>query len=138
MASRDFLTVNKKYILVIEDDLGIQAITKFSLEMDRHWKVITALNGKEGLFKAMNTNPDVILLDLIIPDISGFAILQKLQKDPVMANIPVILFTAKAIESEIIKLDNSNVVGLITKPFDCLTLSARISEFLAQKAQVVV
>ncbi len=138
MASRDFLTVNKKYILVIEDDLGIQAITKFSLEMDRQWKVITALNGREGLFKARNTNLDVILLDLILPDISGFAILQELQEDPITENIPVILFTAKAIESGILKLENSNVVGLITKPFDCLTLSARISEFLAQKAQVVV
>ncbi len=125
--------MKKRSILIIEDDIGIQAVTKFSLEMDNHWQVITASCGKEGLFKALNLNPDVILLDLIMPDISGIEILRKLHLERTTRNIPIILFTAKLIEGELLKIENSNVIGLIGKPFDCLTLSAQISNFLAPR-----
>jgi CheY-like chemotaxis protein len=118
--------MNQHNILIIEDDTGIQAVTKFSLEMDCYWQVTSAYVGKEGLFKAMNINPDVILLDLMMPDMGGIEILEKLQSDRTTQNIPVILFTAKLMEVENLELENKNVIGLITKPFDCLTLSAKI------------
>lgn len=120
-------------ILIIEDDAGIQAVTKFSLEIEDNWQVTTAYCGKEGLFKAMHINPDVILLDLIMPDINGLEILKRLQNHRTTAKIPVILFTAKLMESEIVELENSNVIGIITKPFDCLTLSAKISNLLERQ-----
>jgi CheY-like chemotaxis protein len=122
--------MNQHNILIIEDDTGIQALTKFSLEMDDYWQVTSAYVGKEGLFKAMNINPDVILLDLMMPDMGGIEILEKLQSDRTTDNIPVILFTAKLMEVENLELENKNVIGLITKPFDCLTLSAKILDCL--------
>lgn len=122
--------MNQHNILIIEDDTGIQALTKFSLEMDDYWQVTSAFNGHEGLFKAMNINPDVILLDLMMPDMGGIEILEKLQSDRTTQNIPVILFTAKLIKVENLELENKNLIGLITKPFDCLVLSAKILDIL--------
>ncbi|MBW4536648.1 MAG: response regulator [Pleurocapsa minor HA4230-MV1] len=128
--------MNQHNILIIEDDTGIQALTQFSLEMDGYWQVTSAYVGKEGLFKAMNINPDVILLDLMMPDMGGIEILEKLRSDKTTRNIPVILFTAKLMETESLELENKNVIGLITKPFDCLTLSADILDML-KKYQLV-
>lgn len=125
--------MNQRNILIIEDDKGIQIVTKFSLEMDGYWQVTSAYCGKEGLFKAINMNPDVILLDLIMPDMGGIEIIEQLSLDRATRNIPIILFTAKLIEAKKFELENSNVIGLITKPFDCLTLSARILEILKKK-----
>lgn len=130
--------MNQKSILVIEDDTGIQAVTKFSLEMDGHWQVTVANCGAEGLLKAKSTIPDVILLDLIMPDMGGMEILEQLQSDSITTNIPIILFTAKLIDWEIIKNEKSNVVGIINKPFDCLTLSAEISKLLDRRFHLAV
>ena len=123
-------------ILVIEDDIGIQAVTKFSLEMEGNWEVTTALGGKEGLVKARTLHPDVILLDVVMPDINGLDIVKQLQKNQVTQKIPIILFTAKVIENERLELPRSMVKGVITKPFDCLTLSAKISELLDLKCSL--
>ncbi|VEP16903.1 Two-component system response regulator [Hyella patelloides LEGE 07179] len=122
--------MSDKNILVIEDDEGIQAVTKFSLEMEDDWKVTSALCGKEGLIKAKSLHPDVILLDLVMPDINGIDILKELQSNQPTKKIPIILFTAKAVTINIPELQDNNVIGIITKPFDCLTLSAKIVNIL--------
>lgn len=124
--------MKKRSILLIEDNQGIQAVTKFSLEMDGVWQVTIASCGTKGLLKAKVINPDVILLDLVLPDMSGNEILEQLQLDDATNSIPVIIFTAELIEGEKLELNNSNVIGLIIKPFDCLTLSAKISNILEQ------
>lgn len=124
-------------ILIIEDDTGIQAVTKFSLEMDGHWQVTIANCGEEGLLKAKTINPDVILLDLILPDMGGLETIERLDDDNITSNIPIILFTAKLLAGEIQEFNNNNVVGLITKPFDCLTLSEEILNILRKKTQLV-
>ncbi|MEN9517546.1 MAG: hypothetical protein RLZZ381_134 [Cyanobacteriota bacterium] len=124
--------MNQQSILLIEDSKGIQAVTKFSLEMDDVWQVKVANCGTEGLLKAKTINPDVILLDLILPDMSGVEILEQLQLDDITKSIPVIIFTTELIEAEKLELNHSNVIGLIIKPFDCLTLSTRIADILEQ------
>ncbi|MEM7761287.1 MAG: response regulator [Cyanobacteria bacterium P01_A01_bin.40] len=129
--------MNKRHILIIEDDPGIQAVTKFSLEMDGDWLVTVARCGKEGLLKAVNLQPDVILLDLIMPDINGSEILQQLKYHPLTSNIPIILFTAKLIEGEILELKHNNIIGLITKPFDCLILSQMITDIIGNHRHLV-
>ncbi len=129
--------MNKKHILIIEDDTGIQAVTQFSLEIEEDWQVTTALRGKEGLLKAKNLHPDVILLDIVMPDINGLEIIKELQNNQATKKIPIILFTAKAMGNDILKLQNSGVIGIITKPFDCLTLSATISNILDRQCRLV-
>lgn len=129
--------MSNKHILVIEDDEGIQKVTKFCLELEGNWQVTTAFCGKEGLIKAITLYPDVILLDVVMSDINGLELLKELQNNQVTKKIPIILFTAKVIEKKILKLLNNKITGIITKPFDCLTLSAKISEFLARQCQLV-
>ena len=130
--------MSQRSILIIEDDTGIQAVSKFSLEMDGHWQVALARCGTEGLFKAKSMNPDVILLDLVMPDMDGVEILEQLQSDNIVSNIPIILFTAKLIDWKIVKNEKSNVIGIINKPFDSLTLSAEISKLLERRRYLAV
>lgn len=122
--------MNKKRILIVEDDLGIQTLTKFCLEMDDSWEVILADNGKKGLYKALTISPDVILLDLILPDLGGVEILDRLRENIRTAKIPIVLFTAKLLDGETIKRECGNVVGVINKPYNSLTLSADIHNIL--------
>lgn len=122
--------MNKKHILVIEDDEGIIAITQFSLEMEGSWQVTTALKGQDGINKAKELHPDVILLDWVMPDISGIKIIKKLQSSQFTQAIPIILFTAKKLKHNLINLNNHNIKGIIIKPFDCLSLSTKILTLL--------
>jgi CheY-like chemotaxis protein len=92
---------------------------------------MTASSGKEGLILAQTNQPEVILLDLMMPDWDGKETLKQLKADRNTANIPVILMTAKnqsAIASELTEL---GLAGIITKPFRPLQLSEQIAKILS-------
>ena len=126
--------MNYRHILLIEDDEGICLVTKFSLEMDKIWLISTASCGREGIIKAQTIHPDIILLDLMMPDRNGLEILKELKSDRMTMQIPVILFTAKTVDKEITELiDNHLVKGIITKPFDSLALSTKIEYMLSHQ-----
>jgi CheY-like chemotaxis protein len=127
-----FLTSNitGKLILVIDDDEGIQAVTKLSLETLAEWEVLTAFDVTEGLLKATSQKLDAILLDLVMPDVDGFDALQQLRANPLTQSIPVILFTAKILTEEIWQYYKTKVLGFVNKPFDALTLASQIAEIL--------
>lgn len=115
-------------VLIIEEDVGILAVAKFSLEIDGEWQVAVA-SGKTGIVKAISLSPDVILLDSNIKT-KETKILQQLQHHQPTAEIPVILFSTNRQRSKAIERENHNVVGIITKPFDCLNLSSEIQHIL--------
>lgn len=129
--------MTQRTILVIENDTSIQAVTKFSLEMNGHWLVSIANCGKEGLLKAQSMIPDVILLDAIALNTEKTEILSQLWQDKTTKNIPIVLFTTKLLDLKYLTRQNSNVIGTIYKPFDALALSKNISDILNQKAQLV-
>ncbi|BAZ71186.1 two-component response regulator (plasmid) [Fischerella sp. NIES-4106] len=89
-----------KRILIIDDEPDIRETTQMCLEIAGEWEVLTAVSGKEGLVKATTEKPDVILLDVMMPDMDGLTTLQNLQKNPKTQNIPVVLLTAKAQAAE--------------------------------------
>jgi CheY-like chemotaxis protein len=122
--------MNQKSILIIEDNTDIQAIAKFSLEMDGHWQVTVADSGVEGLSKAKLTTPNVILLDSMLLDMEITEVLEKFKLDRKARNIPIILFTTKLIDMKLVKNLNNHVIGIISKPFNSLTLSSEISNLL--------
>lgn len=80
-------------ILLIDDDPDFVEATKAVLE-SRPYEIITALGGEEGLKKAREEKPDLILLDVIMPDIDGFQVCQQLKKDLQLSQIPVIMITS--------------------------------------------
>jgi len=80
-------------ILLVDDDPDFVEATKVVLE-SRPYEVITAFSGEEGLKKAREEKPDLVLLDIIMPDIDGFQVCQQLKKDPQLSQIPVIMITS--------------------------------------------
>ncbi|MDR3072867.1 MAG: response regulator transcription factor [Clostridiales Family XIII bacterium] len=119
-----------KKILVIEDEKAISDLIRFNL-IKEGYETDTAFDGKEGLDKALSTDPDLVLLDVMLPSMDGFEICRKVREK---SDVPIIILTAK--EEEVDK-----VLGLelgaddyITKPFGLRELIARIKANIRRKA----
>jgi two-component system, OmpR family, alkaline phosphatase synthesis response regulator PhoP len=119
-----------KRILIIDDDDDILAVTQLALKAVGGWDVSMAMSGSEGLIKAMNEQPDAILLDVMMPDMDGISTFHALQANPVTQSIPVILMTAKVQAAEQRRFANLGVASIITKPFKAMKLPAQIAAVL--------
>ncbi|VXD24344.1 putative two-component response regulator [Planktothrix serta PCC 8927] len=119
-----------KRILLIDDEDDIREIAQLSLEMIAGWQVFLANSGRKGIQTAQNQQPDAILLDVMMPELDGLATFQSLQADPITQEIPVILLTAKVQSSDQRKFALLGVRGLITKPFEPLTLAEQVAKIL--------
>lgn len=121
-----------KCILVVDDEEDVRAIAKLGLEMGANWKVLIASSGREAVDLAQTHQPDLILLDLMMPDWDGRTTLEKLKTNPATKAIPVILMTAKTQQSTQEELSGLDVVAVFTKPFRPLQLPAQIKEVLGE------
>ena len=106
-----------KKILIIDDEEDFCRALKKSLEMKSSFQVLTATRGKEGMRLAKTQQPDLILLDIMMPDMAGTEVAEKLSDDPATASIPIIFVTAIIQQNE---LKNSDGVAggqtIIAKP----------------------
>lgn len=123
------MTVTKR-ILVVDDEEHIQEVIQTCLEILQNWQVILAGSGMEGLRQAEMQQPDAILLDISMPDMDGLTTLQRLRENPITQTIPVILLTAKVQPSDHARFATLDITGIITKPFDPMTLAEQIAETL--------
>ena len=119
-----------KNILIVDDEEDVRAIAQMGLEMGAGWNVVTASSGKEALEIAADQKPDVILLDMMMPDMDGRSTLQKLKANPTTQPIPVILVTAKAQNGYQEIFADMQVAAIFAKPFRPLKLAEQISEAL--------
>ena len=119
-----------KQVLVIDDEERIQEVVQTCLEILQGWQVVLASSGMEGLQKAETEKPDVILLDISMPDMDGFMTLKKIRENSLTQTIPVILLTAKVQPSDQAQFKGLDISGLIVKPFDPMQLAAQISAAL--------
>jgi CRP-like cAMP-binding protein len=110
-----------KTILLIEDNLDIRENTAEILEL-ANYKVLTAENGKQGVELAKNNHPDLIICDIMMPELDGYGVLHVLSKNVETAAIPFIFLTAKTEKSDIRKGMNLGADDYLTKPFDDLEL----------------
>lgn len=122
-----------KRILVIDDEDGIREIIQICLEAAAGWEVVTAASGSEGLADAQTTQPDAILLDVMMPDMDGPTTFRLLQANAKTRHIPTILLTAKAKISEQQQFIDLGVTGVITKPFKAQDLVNQIRKILKWK-----
>ena len=123
---------NKKKILLVDDEFELVKMIKFRLEAGGY-SVITAYNGQEALNKACQEKPDLIILDLMLPKIDGYKVCRMLKFDEKYRHIPIILFTARAQETD---RDMGKEVGAdayIVKPFEPQELMGKIGELLRKK-----
>ena len=115
-------------LLVIEDNEDNRILIKFALENQTDWEIITASVGVEGIAKAEMERPDVILLDLVLPGIDGLTVYEILKCNLVTCTIPIIFITAVVQAKVLERLKTTLAEGIITKPFDVLTLNSQIAE----------
>ena len=119
----------KAKILAIDDEIHIIELLRFNLETN-NYEVDFAYDGIDGYIKAKEVKPDLILLDWMLPNISGIDILKKIRSDKNLNNIPVIMLTAKNMESDKVEGLEIGADDYITKPFSIKELLARISSVL--------
>jgi two-component system, OmpR family, response regulator len=113
-------------ILHVEDEVDIQEIAKMALEAVGGLNVRTCSDGEEALLVAPEFQPDLFLLDVMMPGMDGPETFQALQKLSGFENTPVIFMTAKVMEAEVARFKEIGALGVIAKPFDPMTLSDQI------------
>ena len=104
-------------ILVVDDERHIVRLVEVNLER-AGYDVVTAYDGVEALEQVEEEDPDMIVLDVMMPRMDGFDVLKNLQSDPEYKDIPVIMLTAKAQDADIFKGWQSGVSSYLTKPFN--------------------
>ena len=120
-------------ILIVDDQPEITDLIKFILNKQNYESVI-AFNGLEGLNKARSEMPDLILLDITMPDMNGYEVCEKLKLDPATAQIPIIMLTARDMGEDFEKAMEKKADWYITKPFDPKHLLKRIA-YLLQRSK---
>jgi len=113
-------------ILYVEDDPDIQAIARLSLESVAGFTVQICSSGADAVSEAPAFAPDLVLLDVMMPDMDGPSTLAALRTQPPFADIPVVFMTAKAQPSEIAHFLSLGALAVITKPFDPMNLGAQL------------
>ncbi len=121
-------------ILLIDDEPHIREVAEVSLEAVGGLDVEVAGSGAEGIEKAAEWRPAAILLDVMMPGLDGPSTLERLRAGEATRDIPVVFLTAKAQAAEQRRLLDMGVAGVITKPFDPMTLADRVSEALGAPA----
>jgi len=118
----------QRKILVVDDEKGIVSTLKIFLESD-NYKVVEAYTGDEAIRKARSEAPDLILLDLMLPDMTGYEICNKLRKDPLTISTPIIMMTGMGETGRIPGME-LGANDYITKPFNLNELKAKIRNVL--------
>ena len=118
-----------KKILIIDDETLLVDLVKIRLEAN-NYEVIAAYEGVEGLEKAKNEKPDLILLDIAMPFMDGYQTLQKLKENDQTKPIPVIMLTAKSQVDDVTKVADLGAVDYVVKPFSPATFLEKIHKAL--------
>ena len=113
-------------VLIVDDEPDIRRIAKLGLSRVGGMEVVEATNGTEALARAKEDHPDAVLLDVMMPGLDGPSTLARLREDPATSAIPVVFLTAKAIATEVDRLKSLGAAGVLTKPFDPMTLAREL------------
>lgn len=117
-------------ILYIDDEADIREVAEMALELDPGFDVRTCASGREGLAAAREWQPDLILLDVMMPELDGPGVLEKLRHDPATAAIPVVFITARTQAHEVERLRALGARGVLAKPFDAMALAGQVRELM--------
>ena len=120
-------------ILVIEDEASLTTLLRYNLESHR-FRVASIENGGDAMSTIASTKPDLVLLDWMLPRVSGIEICRKIRRDPETHNLPVILLTARGEESDRVRGLDCGADDYVVKPFVISELIARIGAVLRRAA----
>ncbi|MFD1697153.1 response regulator [Roseibium aestuarii] len=116
--------------LYVDDEPDICRIAEMCLQLNEAFETRSAGSGLEAIDIARSWQPDVILLDVMMPGLDGPSTFGHLKADPLTAQIPVIFVTAKALESDLARLKSHDILGVIPKPFQAMTLAEEVRELM--------
>lgn len=114
-------------ILVVDDDHDILEIVKLALSGVGNFSIEACSSGKEALEKVGANKPQLIMLDVMMPDMDGPTTLRKIRENPSLTDIPVIFLTAKVQKHEVEQFKKLGAVNVIPKPFDPMTLAETVA-----------
>jgi DNA-binding response OmpR family regulator len=112
--------------ILIVDDEAVMRDTLEGLLLAQNYNLALAGNGAEALAKAAELTPDLILLDVMMPDMDGFEVCQRLRTDPLLAEVPIIMVTALDDRESRLQGIKAGADDFVTKPFDVVELQARV------------
>ncbi|MPZ88027.1 MAG: response regulator [Nitriliruptorales bacterium] len=115
--------------MAVDDDPVIRGLLEVNLEMEGH-DVIMAVDGRDALDKVRADPPDLILLDVMMPDMDGWQVAAALKGDRATSGIPVVFLTARAMEADVRKGNEIGVESYVTKPFDPIELMRLVDRLL--------
>ncbi len=121
-------------ILIVDDDIDTLKLVGLMLER-QGYRIAVASNGALGLNKAAAERPDLILLDVMMPDMDGYEVTRRLRTDPALAHIPIIMFTAKTMVDDKVAGFEAGVDDYLTKPTHPAELTAHVKAVLARAIQ---
>ena len=124
--------MDKKRVLIVDDEPDIVESIRFNLELE-NIECIEALDGEEALSKARKENPDLIILDIMLPKINGYKIARMLKFDESYKHIPIIMLTARTQQTDIKLGEETGADEYVTKPFDMDELVALVKKYLEKK-----
>ncbi len=122
----------KKRILIVDDESDLVELVKLRLEANGY-EVIVAGDGQSGLDKARTEKPDLIVLDVMLPKIDGYKVCRMLKFDEKYRHIPIIMFTARAQESDRKTGEQVGADAYITKPFEPAALLLKMDDLLNKR-----
>ncbi len=121
--------MEKKKILVVDDQVDLVKTIRFALELEQY-EVLVSYNGEDALNQARRENPDLILLDIMLPKLDGYKVCRLLKFDEQFKHIPILMLTAKTQEKDKILGVETGADEYITKPFDIEELIGKVKAYL--------
>ena len=116
-------------VLLVDDETAIRTICRVNLESDG-LSVAEAIDGRAALEAVRDEQPELVLLDVMMPDVDGWQVAAELAEDPATRDIPIVFLSARALSSRAARAEDLGAVGYIVKPFDPVTLGASVREVL--------
>ncbi|OGP95627.1 MAG: hypothetical protein A2157_09140 [Deltaproteobacteria bacterium RBG_16_47_11] len=121
--------MNSKKILIVDDEVDLVETVRFPLEMEGY-RVLVSYNGEDALNQARKENPDLILLDLMLPKLDGYKVCRLLKFDDRYKHIPILMLTAKTQEKDKTLGMETGANEYITKPFEMDDLLKKVKAYL--------
>ncbi len=118
-------------VLIVDDEIDLVRLVRYNLEKEG-FQVLTAYDGKTTLSLMRTERPDLVVLDLMLPDISGIKICQQIKQDPKMQTIPIIMLTARSSESDRVSGFEAGADDYVVKPFSPKELVLRVKAMLSR------
>jgi CheY-like chemotaxis protein len=119
------------HLLLAEDDPDIRLVSKAALKR-AGYRVTAAVDGREVLARVVEDRPDVILLDVMMPEMDGIEACRRLKEDPRTSDIPIIFLTARSQGFQLEDAKRLGAAGYIGKPYDALTLGTQVQAILEE------